>query len=587
MQLLLFPFSPSKQYQRISISRWLVMMSNGILLVGFLGGQSALGQTTPPRVEVYKKVDTVELSLEFYYPDSYTQGQELPAIIFFFGGGWNGGSTGQFLPHAQYFASRGIIGVLADYRVKSRHGTSPFDAVSDAKAAIRYLRKHHESLGLDPDKIIGSGGSAGGHLAAATALVPGLEGPGQDLAISSRPNALVLFNPVYDNGPGQYGYNRVKNRYEEISPKHNIRKGAPPTLVFFGTEDPLVSPETALSYEAAMKAVGSRCETFLYEGEKHGFFNYRNPKNYRETVYQTDRFLGSLGYLTGKPTIYPKIQVLVWDEQQPQQLQVYPNYLGNHIAAHLKQHEDLEVLTARLDGPEQGLSEEMLDRTEVLIWWGHRRHTEISKATSRKLIQRVKDGKLHIIFLHSAHWANPFIEAMHEVIRERLTKKYSQQAKQVEIEYAYIPDSLRFRIPKLGEPVQPTIYERKFPDGRIQVKVEMPSCVFPFYRADKKPSTVVTVRPQHPIAQGIPASFTLPETEMYDEPFHVPEPDHVIFEERWEAGEWFRSGALWKIGEGHIFYFRPGHELYNTYFEPLPLKILENTVLWMEGFEVE
>lgn len=112
----------------------------------------------------------------------------------------------------------------------------------------------------------------------------------------------------------------------------------------------------------------------------------------------------------------------------------------------------------------------------------------------------------------------------------------------------------------------------------------MPNCVFPFYRPDGKPSTIITLKPEHPIAEGIPTQFTIPATEMYDEPFHVPEPDEVIFEERWESGEWFRSGSLWNIGQGKVFYFRPGHETYKVFYEEMPLKIVENVVLWMRGF---
>lgn len=256
-----------------------------------------------PISKTYKQIDTVSLMMDIHYPENYKPEQKLPAIIFFFGGGWNGGTIEHFRPHALYFASRGLITVLADYRVKKRQGTSPFEAVADAKSAIRYLRTHHQDLGIDPDKIIAGGGSAGGHLAAAAGNVPGLDESFEDSSISSKPNALVLFNPVYDNGPGQYGYDRIGERYKEISPKHNIREGAPPTIVFFGTKDKLVSPETAKSYEAAMKAVGSRCETFLYEGQAHGFFNIKQPKYYKETVYQADLFLISLGYLKGEPTI--------------------------------------------------------------------------------------------------------------------------------------------------------------------------------------------------------------------------------------------------------------------------------------------
>jgi len=260
-------------------------------------------QQNLPIERVYKEIGGTELKLTIHYPDEYKTANQYPAIIFFFGGGWNGGSIAQFKPHAEYFSSRGLISVLADYRVKSRQGTTPFDAVRDAKSAIRYLRANHQALGIDPDQIIGSGGSAGGHLAAAAGNVQGLEEKGEDLSISSKPNALVLFNPVYDNGPDGYGYERIGERYPEISPMHNIRKGAPPTITFLGTEDSLIPVKTAEDYCRRMEEADSRCELFLYEGQKHGFFNKKNEDYYLKTVFQADIFLAALGFLKGEPTI--------------------------------------------------------------------------------------------------------------------------------------------------------------------------------------------------------------------------------------------------------------------------------------------
>ena len=87
--------------------------------------------------------------------------------------------------------------------------------------------------------------------------------------------------------------------------------------------------------------------------------------------------------------------------------------------------------------------------------------------------------------------------------------------------------------------------------------------------------------PDHPIVAGIPREFQIPQTEMYDEPFHVPEPDEVILEERWASGEWFRSGAIWKLGQGRVFYFRPGHETFPVFKAAIPLRILTNAVRWL------
>ncbi|MEQ6120613.1 alpha/beta hydrolase [Reichenbachiella sp. MALMAid0571] len=252
---------------------------------------------------VYKQVDTVSLTMDIYYPSSIESGKKYPAMIFFFGGGWNGGSTMQFEPHAKYFSERGLICVLVDYRVKSRQKTSPFESLKDAKSAIRYLRINAEKLKIDANRIIASGGSAGGHLATATAIITKYDEPNEDLSISSKPQVLVLFNPVIDNGPGGYGFERIGMEYKDFSPLHNIQKGAPPTILFLGTEDPLIPVETVQYYKTVMERIGSRCDVHLYEGQKHGFFNYKNTQYYLKTLLEADKFLTSLGYLEGDPTI--------------------------------------------------------------------------------------------------------------------------------------------------------------------------------------------------------------------------------------------------------------------------------------------
>jgi len=265
---------------------------------------------SPPGFQefTYKQIDTIALKLFVKNPDNFNPKKQYPAIVFFFGGGYVSGKVTQFKPHAEYLASRGMIAVLADYRVKTRHQTTPFDAVADGKSAIRFLRQNSKKLNIDKEKIVASGGSAGGHLAAAAATVPGLNDPIDDLKVSAKPNALVLFNPVFDNGPTGYGYERIGERYPEISPLHNIGKNTPPTIVFLGTKDDLIPVETAKLYKHKMEDDGNRCDLFLYENQKHGFFNYREDskdgnKYFNETLIQTDLFLESIGYLHGKPTI--------------------------------------------------------------------------------------------------------------------------------------------------------------------------------------------------------------------------------------------------------------------------------------------
>lgn len=252
---------------------------------------------------LYKELDTTQLFIEVYYPEEMSSTESYPALVFFFGGGWNSGSRAQFEHQADYFAKRGIVCFLADYRIKNTHQTSPYESVKDAKSAVRYLRANASKFHIDQDKIIASGGSAGGHLAASTALIDDYNEANDDLDISPIPNALVLFNPVIDNGPGGYGYERIGEQYIDFSPLHNIKAGAPPTLFLLGTKDALIPVVTAQYYQMVMEKVGSRCDLILYEDQPHGFFNYSRFENYKKTVEATDEFLQSLGYLQKEPMV--------------------------------------------------------------------------------------------------------------------------------------------------------------------------------------------------------------------------------------------------------------------------------------------
>ncbi|GAA3576591.1 alpha/beta hydrolase [Snuella lapsa] len=275
-----------------------------IIWINFLGCIS-YAQTSIPEIQpeaiVYKSVDTIKLHLHIYRPQNFNKNKIYNCIVFFHGGGWNGGNYKAFQRQSRYLASRGMIAISVEYRLRNVHGTTPFDAVEDAKSAIRYVRKHAKDLSINPDMIASGGGSAGGHLAAACGNIDGLESRNEDLSISSKPNALVLFNPVYDNSKNGYGYARMNGRYQKISPLHNITKGAPPTIVFFGTNDKTTPVASSKLYEKKMKAIGSRCDLFLYEGAEHSFFN--KGEYFIDTLRKTDAFLMSLGYLKGEPTI--------------------------------------------------------------------------------------------------------------------------------------------------------------------------------------------------------------------------------------------------------------------------------------------
>ena len=272
-----------------------------ITIISFSISAQNFNKVEESEVIEYKKVDTISLKLHVFKPQNFDANKTYNCIVFFHGGGWNKGSYKAFKRQSAYLASRGMISISAEYRVKNTHGTTPFDAVEDAKSAIRYVRKHAKELSINPDMIAAGGGSAGGHLAAACGNIDGLEAENEDLLISSKPNALVLFNPVYDNSKRGFGFRRMNGRHLEISPLHNISKGAPPTIVFFGTNDkttPVISSE---EYKEKMEKVGSRCDLFLYEGAEHSFFN--KGDYFIETLRETDKFLKSLGYIDGEPKI--------------------------------------------------------------------------------------------------------------------------------------------------------------------------------------------------------------------------------------------------------------------------------------------
>ena len=252
-----------------------------------------------PDLQIYKEVDGYSLNLHIFRSPAHISGAApKPAIVFFFGGGWAGGTPTQFYPQCEYLADRGMVAMAAEYRVKSRHNTTPFECVMDGKSALRWIRKNAAKLGVDPERIGAGGGSAGGHVAAAVATVPGLNEEGEDLSISCLPDTLVLFNPVYDNGPGGFGYPKLKDRYREISPMHNLREGMPPTIVFLGDQDKLIPVPTAEKFRDEMRKLGNRSELVVYPGQSHGFFNQGKPGGgYLKTLQEMNKFLNSLGWL--------------------------------------------------------------------------------------------------------------------------------------------------------------------------------------------------------------------------------------------------------------------------------------------------
>jgi acetyl esterase/lipase len=260
------------------------------------------------KVEVYKKAGDVPLRLYIFEPPGHSSSDRRAAIVFFFGGGWRAGSPQQFEHHCRRLASRGMVAIAADYRVASRHKTKAVDCVRDAKSAIRWVRRNAPRLGIDALRIAAGGGSAGGHLAAAAALAPGLDEPEEDREFSSRPDALVLFNPVLMFAPAVgMSWHRDPEEIREragidpmaLSPYHHISEGAPPTIIFHGKADATVPYRSVEAFAKKMQEARNRCELVGYEGRVHGFFNYGRDSNkwYLDTMRAADQFLTSLGYL--------------------------------------------------------------------------------------------------------------------------------------------------------------------------------------------------------------------------------------------------------------------------------------------------
>jgi len=217
------------------------------------------------------------------------------------------------------------------------------------------------------------------------------------------------------------------------------------------------------------------------------------------------------------------IKVTVWNEyrherKDPNVAKVYPEGMHKAIATYLGKQLDLDVRTATLDEPEHGLTDDVLAHTDVLIWWGHMAHEEVSDVVVERVYQRILGG-MGLIVLHSGHFSKIFKKLMGT------------------------------------------------------------SCNLKWREVGEKEKLWV-VEPGHPIARGLGPYIEIESTEMYGERFDVPQPDTLVFISWFEGGEIFRSGLCYYRGKGKIFYFRPGHETYPIFYQGEVLKVISNAVRW-------
>jgi len=251
---------------------------------------------------IYKTAGPRKLRLDIDLPVGWKPTDRRPAIVFWSGGAFRSGGTSQFRLQARYFAERGMVAFRAEYRDRTKDNADLRTCIEDAVSAMRWIRKHAPEYGADPNRIVTSGGSAGGFLAAVLCSVPpDVRGAQDDASVSPQPDAMVLFNPALappKQGPGARARNKaLMEDLKRYSPLCHLPKRFPPMLILIGSRDPFLH----LCREFCQKARerGARAEIEVYEGQPHAFFNRGEWK--RKTVERADAFLKTIGYLQSTP----------------------------------------------------------------------------------------------------------------------------------------------------------------------------------------------------------------------------------------------------------------------------------------------
>lgn len=260
-------------------------------MAAYLAELSAEGKEHGYREFVYKQTPQGELRIYFAMPAGWSPDDSRPALVFFYGGGWSGGKVFACVREAEFFAKRGVVVGLADYRVRKRHGVTPDKCAEDARSAVRWVRANSKTLGIDPERIIAGGGSAGGHIAACTAIPDAPNSDTDDLHVSCIPNGLLLYYPVAslvdDSRAGAFKRLLGEELALKLSPARHATKSWPPTVMFSGTAD-IELPNGILLHNNA-KAAGVSFELYLAQGRGHGIVNAA-PRDFGWLQYAADFF---------------------------------------------------------------------------------------------------------------------------------------------------------------------------------------------------------------------------------------------------------------------------------------------------------
>lgn len=279
----------------------------GLLALAMTGAVSIAAPDSAPApapVEfVYKQIGDVSLKVAVFAPPGKRDGLR-PAVAVFHGGGWNLGDPKWNYGDAQRMAAAGCVGVGVQYRLSSpdHDAVTPLDAIADARDGIRWIRAHAAELGVDPDRIGALGWSAGGHLAACTAVIPDPDGKA---AVSCAPNALLLWFPALALEYDDWIVGLLHGRADKmtISPDQFVRPGLPPTLILIGREDQQTPLAGAEKFQRLMQAAGNRCDLHVYDGIGHSFEDrphHTDPAVDADSKQRTLQFLHDIGWLPAR-----------------------------------------------------------------------------------------------------------------------------------------------------------------------------------------------------------------------------------------------------------------------------------------------